>query len=116
MVNVDGSTITFYELCKSEGVGGVVKTWPMPTLYALEIILTFGAFEAFLQLFVPGGIHVGPVSPAGNRPVYKVYNFGYCLMFKFFLYAQELRKQWQKPDHVCNLLCLLTLNILNMLC
>lgn len=72
MVNLDGSTTRFYELCELEGVSGVLKTWPMPSLYALEIILSFGAFEAFLQLYVPGGTHVGPVSPAGNRPVYKV--------------------------------------------
>jgi len=89
MVNLDGSTTRFYELCKAEGVVGVLKTWPMPTLYALEIILSFGAFEAFLQLYVPGGIHVGPVSPAGNRPVYKVLKLGLLLMFKSCPCAQR---------------------------
>lgn len=72
MVNLDGSTSRFFDLCKAEGVAGVLKTWPMPTLYAVEIILSFGCFEAFLQLCVPGSTHIGPVSPAGIRPVYKV--------------------------------------------
>ena len=90
MVNLDGSTTRFYELCKSEGFAGVLKTWPMPTLYALKIILTFAAFEACLQLFVPGGIHVGPISPTGNRPVYKVCKFGYSLVCELFFVCPEI--------------------------
>lgn len=74
MVNLDGSTTKYLELYKVEGIDGVLKTWPMPTMNALKIILSFAAFEAFLQLYIPGEVHVGPVSPAGNRPVYKVCN------------------------------------------
>lgn len=34
-------------------------------------IAAFGAFEAILQLAVPGKEFLGPISPKGNRPVYK---------------------------------------------
>lgn len=78
MVNLDGSTKLFWETCKADGFGGILKIWPIPSLFALKVILGFGLFEAFLQLYVPAGIHVGPVSPAGNRPVYKV-----CALFVF---------------------------------
>ena len=48
MVDLDGSTTKFYELFESEGIAGVLKTWPMPPLSALKILLSFGAVEAFL--------------------------------------------------------------------
>ena len=87
MVNLDGSTKLFWETCKADGFGGILKIWPVPSLFALKVILGFGLFEAFLQLYVPAGIHVGPVSPAGNRPVYKVCAF--CFLFFCFLQSDE---------------------------
>ncbi|QDZ23633.1 sterol reductase [Chloropicon primus] len=54
------------------------SNWPafsasLPTVSweATSYIAAFGAFQAFLQLAVPGKEFIGPVSPKGNRPVYK---------------------------------------------
>ena len=45
----------------------------LPTLSweATYYIAAFGVFQAFLQLAVPGKSFIGPISPKGNRPVYK---------------------------------------------
>lgn len=72
MVNFDGFIIRFYELCKLVGVVGVLKIWFMFILYVLKVILSFGVFEVFLQLYVFGGIYVGFVLLVGNCLVYKV--------------------------------------------
>uniref|UniRef100_M4ENX2 7-dehydrocholesterol reductase n=1 Tax=Brassica campestris TaxID=3711 RepID=M4ENX2_BRACM len=40
---------------------------------AWKIIFCYRAFEAALQLLLPGKRVEGPVSPTGNRPVYKVH-------------------------------------------
>jgi hypothetical protein len=50
---------------------GVWSVWPRPTSTAWAIIGIFGGFEALLQLCLPGKEVYGPVSPAGNTPVYK---------------------------------------------
>ena len=89
MVNLDGSTKLFWETCKADGFGGILKIWPVPSLFALKVILGFGSFEAFLQLYVPAGMHVGPVSPAGNRPVYKVCAFFFVFLVLCFLQSNE---------------------------
>jgi 7-dehydrocholesterol reductase len=68
MTAADGSVFnTFYYLNNN----GFVNLWPKPTLVACKIIAVYGAFEAALQLLVPGQTVYGPISPAGNRPVYK---------------------------------------------
>ncbi|CDY07287.1 BnaC05g26490D [Brassica napus] len=53
------------------GVKGLINIWPRPTAIAWKIIFCYGAFEAALQLLLPGKRVEGPVSPTGNRPVYK---------------------------------------------
>jgi 7-dehydrocholesterol reductase len=69
MTAADGSVLnTFYYLRDN---GGFVNLWPKPTLLACKIIAVYGVFEAALQLLLPGKTVYGPISPAGNRPVYK---------------------------------------------
>jgi 7-dehydrocholesterol reductase len=69
MTAADGSVLnTFYYLKDN---GGFVNLWPKPTLLACKIIAVYGVFEAALQLLLPGKTVYGPISPAGNRPVYK---------------------------------------------
>ncbi|XP_024364131.1 7-dehydrocholesterol reductase [Physcomitrium patens] len=103
MVNLDGSTTKYLELYKVEGIDGVLKTWPMPTMNALKIILSFAAFEAFLQLYIPGEVHVGPVSPAGNRPVYKNNGFS-CYIITLVSYYGLYKSGYFNPavvyDHL----------------
>nr|CAB3449745.1 unnamed protein product [Digitaria exilis] len=73
MVHADGSVVKTYEHLREHGVvEGLKAIWPMPTVVAWKIIFGFGLFEAVLQLLLPGKRFEGPISPAGNVPVYKV--------------------------------------------
>ncbi|VVA98314.1 unnamed protein product [Arabis nemorensis] len=56
------------------GLQGLVNIWPRPTLIAWKIIFCYGAFEAALQLLLPGKRVEGPISPTGHRPVYKAWD------------------------------------------
>jgi 7-dehydrocholesterol reductase len=38
------------------------------------MVAAFAAFEAILQVFLPAERFIGPQSPAGHRPVYKVHH------------------------------------------
>ena len=71
MVHMDGSSSQFLDLCKQQGLHGFLRIWPKPTLIAWKLIASYAAFEAALQLFLPGERVTGPVSPAGNVPIYK---------------------------------------------
>jgi 7-dehydrocholesterol reductase len=50
---------TFWRLC------------PRPTWEAARMILIFAVMEGLLLVLLPGKIHHGPVTPAGNRPRYR---------------------------------------------
>lgn len=84
MVHADGSILQTFEYLKQNGVDGLKTIWPMPTPIAWKIIACFGAFEAFLQLALPGKRFEGPISPAGNVPVYKVSVMCCCLVSLFW--------------------------------
>jgi len=45
---------------------------PPPTWLAVKMILVFVVFETTLLLLVPGNKHFGPISPGGDKPVYKL--------------------------------------------
>lgn len=72
MVHADGSVLQTWDFLKQHGLQGFIDIWPKPTIIAWEIIACYAVFEAALQLLLPGKRVEGPVSPAGNRPVYKV--------------------------------------------
>lgn len=72
MVHADGSLLQTWEYLRQNGLQGFIDIWPRPTAIAWKIIACYGAFEAALQLLLPGKRVEGPISPAGNRPVYKV--------------------------------------------
>ncbi|CAI9114575.1 OLC1v1015327C1 [Oldenlandia corymbosa var. corymbosa] len=72
MVHADGSVLQTFNYLKDNGIQGLLLIWPKPTsLIAWKIISVYAAFEAALQLLLPGKTVEGPISPAGNRPVYK---------------------------------------------
>ncbi|TQD99106.1 hypothetical protein C1H46_015307 [Malus baccata] len=71
MVHADGSILQTWDYLRQHGLQGFIKIWPIPTATAWKIIACYGAFEAALQLLLPGKRVEGPISPAGNRPVYK---------------------------------------------
>ena len=72
MVHADGSISQMGGYLRQHGLQGFLNIWPMPTAIAWKIIVCYAAFEAALQLFLPGKRVEGPISPAGNRPIYKV--------------------------------------------
>lgn len=72
MVHEDGSVAQSWDLFRKNGLHGLINIWPRPTAIAWKIIFCYGAFEAALQLLLPGETVQGPISPTGNRPVYKV--------------------------------------------
>lgn len=79
MVHADGSVAQTWDFFRQQGLQGFKNIWPTPTLTACKIIAGFGAFEAVLQLLLPGKRVEGPISPMGNRPVYKVVNLFQCV-------------------------------------
>lgn len=72
MVHADGSVGLTWEYLKQNGLEGFRSIWPKPSAVAWKIIACFAAFEALLQLVLPGQRVEGPISPTGHRPVYKV--------------------------------------------
>ena len=48
------------------------RLFPWPTLAAAKMLLVFAALELALLLALPGPTHLGPVTPKGNRPRYKL--------------------------------------------
>ena len=69
---LDSSVVNFYEFIRAEGFTGLRAVWPQPSAEAWTYIAVFGVLQAVLQLYAPGRIVKGPVTPKGNVPVYKV--------------------------------------------
>ncbi len=46
--------------------------FPMPSLTAVKIIGVWAALQLALLRLLPGAVHLGPVTPMGNRPAYKL--------------------------------------------
>ena len=69
IVFLDGSLL---RMLSAEGVTTIVQNLPAPSLPALGIIFAFLAFELVLMLALPGKKFLGPITPAGNRPEYKL--------------------------------------------
>lgn len=72
MTHADGSILQTWDYLKHNGLQGFIDIWPKPTATAWKIIGAYAAFEAALQLLLPGKRVEGPISPTGHRPVYKV--------------------------------------------
>lgn len=75
MVHADGSITQTFDYLRQHGLQGFLDIWPRPTAVAWKIIFVYAAFEAALQLLLPGKTVKGPISPEGNQPVYKVLFF-----------------------------------------
>nr|AFK45412.1 unknown [Lotus japonicus] len=72
MTLADGSILQTFNNLNQTGVKTFfLHSWPKPSATAYKIIAVYAAFEAALQLLLPGKTVHGPVSPAGNVPVYK---------------------------------------------
>lgn len=72
MVHADGSILQTFSYLKENGLQGFKDIWPTPfSPIAWKLIVIYGAFEAFLQMALPGKRVEGPISPTGHVPVYK---------------------------------------------
>ena len=54
------------------GWRSVAAHWPWPSPESLVILLVFSVLEVLLLKWLPGKSFEGPVTPAGNRPSYKL--------------------------------------------
>lgn len=60
------------EMARSLDGRALLEKLPLPSLAAARLILTFAAVQAVLMLLLPGRTHLGPITPTGNRPSYKL--------------------------------------------
>lgn len=65
----DGSLLP---LLTVEGWRSVIEHFPSPSIAAAKIVLVFAVLEALLLQWLPGKDFYGPITPAGNRPRYKL--------------------------------------------
>ena len=54
------------------GVRFILDNLPMPSLGAVSVIVVFAVFELALLFLLPGAQMLGPTTPAGNRPTYRL--------------------------------------------
>ncbi|EFJ06471.1 hypothetical protein SELMODRAFT_135440 [Selaginella moellendorffii] len=103
LVHGHGAVSSFWDLAQAKGFQALVEIWPRPTLTACKIIAAFGLFEAFLLLALPGKKFIGPVSPSGNRPVYKANGMA-AYVTTLVVYTAMWRFGWFNPalvyDHL----------------
>ncbi|MEO6953232.1 MAG: 7-dehydrocholesterol reductase, partial [Polyangia bacterium] len=50
----------------------ILENLPAPSLGAVAVIVVFAIFELALLFLLPGGRMLGPTTPAGNRPSYRL--------------------------------------------
>ena len=72
LTQLDGSLAQLAGFASEAGLRGTVAQWPTPSAQVWQLLVTVGGVQAALQYFVPGKKFLGPVSPKGNVPVYKV--------------------------------------------
>src|SRR5262249_36049334 len=106
----DGSILAFV---RGANLDEIVREWPRPSLVAAEIIGAFAVLEAVLLVAIPGKLHLGPVTPAGNRPRYKRNGVAAYVATHVLLYVAAYRLHWFSPsivyDHFGSILTTLTL-------
>lgn len=93
IIELDGSVSNLFQEIANRGVIHLFsKAW-LPYLFgsvaAWKLIIPFGVFQLILMRVLPGKLTKGPVTPAGNVPVYKANGFlAFCVtVVSFFLMA-----------------------------
>ena len=72
MTQLEGSILQLVAFGSKAGIKGLVAEWPQPRGEVWWLLACVGTLQAVLQVCVPGKKFLGPVSPKGNVPVYKV--------------------------------------------
>jgi 7-dehydrocholesterol reductase len=97
----DGSVLAFYK-----GIDWATfwALCPRPTWAAARMLLVFGILEWLLLVLLPGKTHLGPVTPAGNRPRYRMNGFAAWLATHAILlvaaYALDLFRLGEVYDNL----------------
>src|SRR5688572_11710893 len=66
-VHFDGSLLSL-----AKNVEHAIALWPRPSWTALAMIGVWVAAQCALLVALPGRAHLGPVTPMGNQPRYKL--------------------------------------------
>lgn len=66
-----GSVTDLLMYSQTNGIASALALYETPSLDSWMVLIVFGLVEAILQLYLPGKIVHGPVTPKGNIPVYK---------------------------------------------
>lgn len=67
-VHFDGSLVALLQA----DIQQIADLWPMPTFTSVAILTTWVAMQAILLVALPAKTHLGPLTPRGNRPSYKL--------------------------------------------
>lgn len=91
-VYLDGSLLQMGDLIWNKGLIATFEQIWLPYFFgsatAWKLIFAFAAFELLLMRFVPGKMVEGPVTPAGNIPIYKSNGVpSYLLTLAFFCFG-----------------------------
>ena len=70
-MNLDGSLVAIVDAFKRQGLGLIPAIWPHTSARAWTLLGSYAAFEAFLQVCLPGKRFEAAVTANGNVPVYK---------------------------------------------
>ncbi len=110
IVHLDGSLVRMLSL---DGARTILANLPAPTLTAVTIIALFSAFQLVLMLVLPGKTFLGPVTPAGNRPEYKLNGVAAFILTHIVFYVTSVQLKLFPAsivyDHLGELL--ITLNL-----
>jgi 7-dehydrocholesterol reductase len=91
----------------------VAARFPRPSLAAAKILLAFATLELFLLVVVPGKTHLGPITPMGNRPRYKLNGVAAFILTHALLWAAAYPLRLFSPtivyDHFGSILVTLSL-------
>lgn len=108
----DGSYQTLFTDLYKNPTGVISAAYKTPSWETIRMILSFMAFELFLMRVVPGKTFVGPVSAAGNRPVYKANGFQCFVISIVTFLVGSLYFNWFSPtiiyDHYQEMITALT--------
>jgi 7-dehydrocholesterol reductase len=63
---------SLWDFLTKSSLDSISSYFPSFSSSSLSIILIFAVVQALLLIYVPGATHKGPLTPAGNRPTYKL--------------------------------------------
>jgi 7-dehydrocholesterol reductase len=105
----DGSVLT---LLNTASLKDILAAWPLPSLEAAKILAVFALWQLVLLLGLPGKKHLGPVTPSGDQPEYKLNGPLSFVLTHFAFLGASYGLGWFSPaliyDHFGELL--MTLN------